>query len=81
MKHIKSEQITEQDKFNYSQRSSQICKFTIFKKDHKNFKYWWCLWAADLVIVGNYEDEKKGYLGTLSVKDTFSTFLWVEPLK
>lgn len=39
------------------------------------------LWQADLVEMGNYSTQNKGYRYLLTVIDTFSKFSWVEPLK
>ena len=39
------------------------------------------LWAADLVIMRNYEKENDGYCYMLNVIDTFSKYVWSKPLK
>jgi transposase InsO family protein len=39
------------------------------------------LWAADLVIMKNYEKENDNYFYMLNVIDTFSKFAWSYPLK
>lgn len=39
------------------------------------------LWAADLVIMKNYEKENDNYSYMLNVIDTFSKFAWSYPLK
>lgn len=39
------------------------------------------LWAADLVIMAKYSDENDGYKYILNVIDTFSKYVWNEPLK
>lgn len=39
------------------------------------------LWAADLVIMRNYEKENNGYNYMLNVIDAFSKYVWSKPLK
>lgn len=39
------------------------------------------LWAADLIIMRNYERENDGYSYMLNVIDTFSKYVWSKPLK
>lgn len=39
------------------------------------------LWAADLIIMSNYEKENDGYKYMLNVIDTFSKYVWSKPLK
>lgn len=39
------------------------------------------LWAADLIIMRSYAKENNGYQNILIVEDTFSKFVWGEPLK
>lgn len=39
------------------------------------------LWAADLIIMRNYEKENDGYKYMLNVIDTFSKYVWSKPLK
>lgn len=39
------------------------------------------LWAADLIIMKNYEKENDGYKYMLNVIDTFSKYVWSKPLK
>lgn len=39
------------------------------------------LWAADLIIMKNYEKENEGYKYMLNVIDTFSKYVWSKPLK
>ena len=39
------------------------------------------LWAADLLIMKKYSEENDGFKYLLNVIDTFSKFVWIEPLK
>ena len=39
------------------------------------------LWAADLIVMRNYEKENNGYKYMLNVIDTFSKYVWSKPLK
>lgn len=39
------------------------------------------LWQADLVEMGSYSRQNKGYRYLLTVIDTFSKFAWIQPLK
>ncbi len=39
------------------------------------------LWAADLLIMDKYSRQNKGFKYLLNVIDTFSKYVWIEPLK
>ena len=39
------------------------------------------LWAADLLIMDKYSSQNKGFKYLLNVIDTFSKYVWIEPLK
>ena len=39
------------------------------------------LWAADLLIMKQYSRQNKGYKYILNVIDTFSKYMFLEPLK
>ena len=39
------------------------------------------LWPADLVIMSNYGDQNHNYKFMLNAIDTFSKYVWLQPLK
>lgn len=39
------------------------------------------LWAADLLVMDKYSRQNKGFKFLLNVIDTFSKYVWIEPLK